>query len=581
MSAFLKPRYLFLWLSCSFWGFAATSVVGVGHSFAQDENLAQPSTRNRVDNVEASDILSRIPTWKLPIKNDEQGEQIEDESQLESLQKYFKSLPRIMRIKDSSKDLFFDEFLQIAIESPDDFGGWEITDNQAQQARQRIDSYRQFRKECLGKTEQLEDQEQIRDVMNQLALRRSGLSQSLVHHLLPAQIVSLVPMNTERYGLLSHATNGHMLGKWLKVTSKQQDKIRSESGDLCDEIENSLTNYRQKSADVFFKNLTKAQRQKFFTVFTPEKVKFAYGRLEFTTIHRHHDADMNFRSFEVRLPQSKVLVGDLHGQPERKEDQDSIKDSNFYRPEYRLSVKNPDESGASETTSKRKQLDLDSAKKHFFAPEFALITLDLMQRENGGEPDEQLTSGLKELRDRQSSLYGAWSLVDQFEGSEKWTTMQSKLREDYREILQDSIQFFSDERTAALLSSLEEMHVHSTCLVGWESFRDWLEITDEQFTRMVEDSRDLVADIEANLIDLRQKSADLFFNNLTRAQRDQFFEIFDQEKVSYFWGTLVHAHIFDQHDNTKGEAWFLWEEVPPPKDRPLRLQRFTEIKLPK
>lgn len=535
----------------------------LGH--AQDGTNVAGNQGKRIQDFEASDILSR----------ELRGMETPDGTS----RKYFEYSHRQSRAVNAVKDLFFDEFLQIAIESPDDFGGWEITDNQADQFLEKLGAFQRYRQEYLERIARLEDEDQIRSENHQLAKRRSALSQSIARSLLPAQAVALVPENTEWYGLPAHVANGHLLGKWLKITPPQLEKLGLESAELCEEVKNSLDDSRQKSADIFFKNLTKTQNAKFFSVFPEDKVQSVYRSLPFETLYLDHNVDLRSDSYNKLLfSPSLVLIDTIQGRPERLAEKESERRSNLHRPTFQIS------NAESQLAASRGKLlfDRELAPNHFFAPELALISLDLNRHNYTDDVHSSLNSGLRKLLDRQITICKRQQSLEHLEGIEKWNTTQANLALEYRKFREDATAFFSDDRAASLLSSIEGFDANLLYIARWKSIRDWLGITDQQLERMAEESRELVSDMEANLVDLRQKSADILFSNLSHAQRAQFFEIFDQDKVAFFWGGLSYSTLYAHHRNVKGEHWFLWEgDSSPQKNQPHPLLKPTKIKFPK
>ena len=533
--------------------------------YAQDGANVVENQGTRIQDFEATDILSR----------ELRGIETPDGMS----RKYFEYSHRKSRVANAVKDLFFDEFLQIAIESPDDFGGWEITDNQAVQFLEKLAAYQRYRQEYLERIARLEDEDQIRSENHQLAKRRSALSQSLARSLLPAQAVALVPENTEWYGLLAHVANGHMLGKWLKITPSQLEKLRRESAEFCEEVKTSLDDSRQKSVDIFFKNLTKTQNAKFFSVFSEDKVQSVYRSLPFETLYLDHNVDLRSDSYNKLLfSPSLVLIDTIQGRPERLAEKESERRSNLHRPTFKIS-----NAESQLAPSRGKMLyDRELAPNHFFAPEFALISLDLNRHDYTDDVHSILKSGLRKLLDRQIAICKDQQSLEHLEGTEKWKTSQANLALEYRKFREDAMAAFSDDRAASLLSSIEGFDANLFCIARWKSIRDWLGITDQQLERMHEESRELVSDMEANLVDLRQKSADILFSNLSPAQRDQFFQIFDRDKVAFFWGGLSYSNLYAHHRNVKGEHWFLWEGDPSPqKSQPDPLLKPTKLKFPK
>jgi ABC-type transporter MlaC component len=565
MSPTLTYEKLFL-LSCWFVSEIFFGMTFAASCSAQDAPKVGQRERKRIQDFEATDILSR------ELARIESPERISRE--------YFEKSYREKRAAGAVKDIFFDEFLQIAIESPDDFGGWEITGNQAERFHEKFVAYQQFRQDYLDRIRHVEDENVIQTETNQLAKQRAAFSQSLVRSLLPAQAVALVPTSTDSYGLISHVVNGHMLGKWLKLTPSQLEKIRGESTTLCKEIENWLEKYQQKSIDSFFKNLTKEQRNKFFNLFLREKLEPIYTGFSFDRIYTDHSIDVHSSIYDKSFSASKVILGADHGRPELLQKKESSQKLHLFNPTPKLVVTAQNNSDDPDAIQERRR---STAFYQFYVFEYALISLELYRTENPKAFDPNLEKEMKQGLKRQQAHYKSrMALIQWQEGSEQWCSELAKLDSEYREILEETKILFSSGRSLDLLPIAEDMGLNFIRLTRWQRFRDWLGITDQQLERMAEESRELVSDMEANLVDLRQKSADILFSNLSPAQRAQFFEIFDQDKVAFFWGGLSYSTLYAHHQNVKGEHWFLWEgDSSPQKDQPHPLLKPTKLKFPK
>lgn len=496
---------------------------------------------------------------------------------------------RSWRVGQAVQDLFFDEMLQIVIDSPEHFDSWELTENQTNQIQKQLDTYREYRKQYVDTIEKLDDEVLIRHEANQLAKRRQVISQTIKRMLLPDQVLSLVPINSKRYGLTAHATNERILGKWLKLTSRQEEKIRKESKELCQELELALADYRQKSADIFFKNLEKQQREKFFSVFLPEKVKLIYGRVTFDDIYDWHfmgDPKFYLTRNSIQIPASKVVIGNPQGRLEQLEDGDFQKSLRMFSPAGSLANLSNEGTYSERNKTDLRQQRLATAFSESSLWEFALIYQELKLSENPNAFDQEFLTQLKEIVARRNRHYKLLMEATQVEGTDKWATEMAKLGNEEDEFVKAAKSLFSDRQLIEMLPPKFGINDFFS-LAHWAPFQNWLEITEHQLKQMRDESGRLATQLEEDLFELRQKSANILLDNLTRAQQDQFFNIFERKKLALFWGELsfweAYTHLHNVHSQYKGEMPLIniqdGDPLPPPYLYPL--QRFTEIKLPK
>ena len=498
----------------------------------------------------------------IPNKTPVQG-QVDD---FEQKQAYLRELFR--HGGGSMKDVFFDEMLQVAIEAPDLFDGWEIAEGETRQMQQQLlADYHDFRQKCFEKMATLTYEDQIRAEVDLLVKQRRDLSQSLTHpfifephHLRPEQRVALLPMASERYGLVGHATNDRLLGKWLNITAEQRERHQIESAKICAEVENLVIKYRQRAADIFFKNLTKPQVEKFFGVFSREKVRHAYGTFSPSVLYyRHKYTGVSTKNIAdpLSFPAFSVLIGDQQDRAENLSAQEADKPSTPHPTTPQISNP-PSQQGNFDAREEYVDIPLppEIAWRRFFAFEFALIKIDLMEEENQSESNLELVTQIREMIDRENAHFSAKFAADQLEiFSDPWFERQPALISASKALLGDLEAFFSTDERKELLSLLTYPESDFYFISKSKGFRTWLEISDQQLEQMRKDSQTMLTEIEQDVNRLRQNSADAFFNCLDHEQRIKFFEIFDREKQALYWGSLSPRQIFEHHNNAKGEPW--------------------------